>query len=277
MALRIIDLTGAYEKDVLANHDVAAYEAVLPEFFEHYYAYWASRKHCSPRLDRALLKERARCVVDELPRIEAGFSRLKIPLDPVSLVLFVGQGTSNGHALHLQSSFAAWMALECYPSALAVACFLPHELAHAAHYESRPEFYFRTRSEQAHTGRQLIIEGIATRIAMLVTGLSESAALWGDLLGEEALREWMGSCLGRRRQLASFVLEHFDSSLPGNPLFTASRSGDILENRGGYYCGLHAVLAIEEGHGISVGEMLQLHRSEAETLFRDALSSVLRA
>lgn len=198
------------------------------------------------------------------------FQRLGLPLDSVSLILFVGCNASNGHAVRTADGFAAWVALERFPTQASIDAFLPHELAHAAHYTRVPDFYFETIGEQRATGRQLITEGIALRIAMLAGGLDEGLALWGDFIAPMALDAWLARCRERRADLASGVLEHWYEAIPGNPLFTHRPDADVHENRGGYYVGLQATIALEE-RGLSIREISEMPRPESEELFRSAL------
>lgn len=263
--MEILDLVDAYVADVLRDHAVERYERRMPELFAHIREFWISQY---PQVNEAILLERRKTVRGAVDRSVAKLSELVDP-ERVGVVLFVG-AAGTGHAFESAGRVWAWLPVEGYTSELMARAFVPHELAHAAHYARQPDVYFRSRVEHQHTGRKIITEGFATRMAMQWENLSAADALWADFLPEERRSRWLVQCAARRSELAGHVLDIWDQD--AGDLFYFTDSDDVVCNRAGYGIALAAWMAVEASTGASVAELMLLTRSEIEKLLKAELS-----
>jgi hypothetical protein len=263
--MHILDLVDAFITDVLRNQAVERYERRMPELFAHVREYWSPRW---PQLDKAALLERREIVRRGVDYTIEKMRELADP-DRCGVVLFVGaEGT--GHAFAVDGRVWAWLPVEAYTSELMARAFVSHELAHAAQYARHPELYFHSRPERANTGRQIITEGFATRMAMEWQNLSAADALWADFLAEEALTDWLEQCGRRRPEIARHVLDLWDRD--SGDLFYFTGSDDVVHNRGGYEIAVAAWMAVETTTGARVVDLMELSLAELEMLLKTELT-----
>ncbi|HVZ41153.1 MAG TPA: hypothetical protein VHI13_17875 [Candidatus Kapabacteria bacterium] len=258
--MRLVDFTGERGDDV----DYAAFRS-------HYERFWSSPDRSNVEMEPSALRSRLASLRSHLVDAERAFERLGLSTSGLGAVAFLGHGTSNGHACLLSGRFVAWYALEQYTTPHDFAAFVPHELAHAVHYALVPDFSFTSIEEQRCTGRQLVTEGLATRIAQRAGALSPEAALWGGYLEAGPAQAWTSRCRSRLRELVRFILDHWAESLPGNPLFTYNPAEDILKNTGGYYVGMAATAHLEDVEKLSLAELIAMPRLDAEQAYQRAL------
>ena len=217
--MRIHDLCPEWVKWVFEKHDRVRYEAAYPALFEHYYTYWSARREIvSPRTIteieacRGLVNDRLRIVDDR-------FARRGFDLSDLEVVLFVGQGTTNGHAFHNRDAFAVWLPVETYTEALFTDVFLAHEIAHALHYSHSPGCYFDSIPDRHSVSRQFITEGVATYASAAILNLGAADCLWGGYLPRDRLDRWMSQCEDRFPEICAGILHRFSESIPNSGLF----------------------------------------------------------
>ncbi len=264
--MRFADFT----REPSAGSDFAAFRA-------HYERFWSSPCGAQAEVAPEKLHSRLESLQGQLSQTELALEALGIPTSGVSALAFVGHSASNGHACLLFGRFAAWYALEHFLTPSDFEAFVPHELAHAVHYALVPEFYFTSIEEQRRTGRQLVTEGLATRVAQEVGSLPPEVALWGGFLGADPAQCWISRCKTHLRELIQLILDSWTEPLPGNPLFTYNPALGVEENRGGYFVGMAATAHLEEDQKLPLAELIRLPRSEAERAYQEALLEMLAA
>jgi uncharacterized protein YjaZ len=260
--MKIIDLTRRFIEHVIHKGDPEAYWATYPGLFDHYYTFWARRAPFDAALTPEFLKARVELISGELPSIESEFEEAGFSVRHVEVVLFVGQGTTNGHAFRDGDRFIVWIPVETYPTELMVRVFLSHEIAHALHYDRTPDFYFRTPSERKLLARQVLTEGVASYLPLVVLGLDEKTALWADYLPAEKAESWFRKCLRHEQQLNRQVYDRWSNE--ETELFVLNDLNDVFKSRGGYFVGLRLVESMIDRSGMDVRSILELEREEFE-------------
>jgi hypothetical protein len=268
--MEVVDLVDEYVADVLRDRDFDRYERHMPELFAHIREYWNPRW---PRLDEAVLLEQREIVRQVVDRT-IGKVRETADPDRIGVLLFAG-ADGTGHAFEHAGRVWAWLPVEAYTSELTARAFVPHELAHAAQYAQQPELFFRSRAERASTGRQIISEGFAMRMAMEWESLSAADALWADFVTEFERSSWLVQCGTRRTEMARHILDCWDQD--AGDLFYSTGSGDVLGNRGGYEIALAAWMAAEKASGASAAGLMTLPRHEIERLLKAELDRMAAA
>jgi len=163
------------------------------------------------------------------------------------LLLLPDVAAIDGHAFLHEGRGVAFYLIKRSRSMLYHRVFALHEVLHAIHYSSQPEFAFDTREWKSNTGRQFISEGIATALTAKLLGCNLDDSLWADALPRDERDEWMDTCRNSRRLLCDLVRDSFDSSAPAG-LFEFVPKQSPLKNRGGYWLGAMFVQdLIQEG------------------------------
>jgi hypothetical protein len=265
--MEVVDLVDDYVADVLQNRSVERYENRIPELFAHVREHWSPRE---PQLGEAVLLERRAIVRQAVNRTILKAQQLA-DARRVGVILFVG-AVGTGHAVEHAGRVWAWLPVEAYTSELMASTFVSHELAHAAQYAQYPELYFHSRGERANTGRQIITEGFATRMAMEWENLSVADALWADFLMEDERSSWLAQCAARRAEIARYVLNVWDQE--AGDLFYFTGAEDVVHNRGGYEIALAAWMAVEQS---SAAELRALSRPQIEALLKTELTRMAAA
>ncbi len=265
--MRITNLVKNYHED-FDDKDKSRYLQSFPELFEHYFSYWSDESLPFFK-DKEVIARGEQLILKGFPVIEKKMRELSIDLNDIDVVLFVGQNVSNGHAALLDGTWTVWLPVEAYASKEQVDIFVTHEMVHAVHYKKHPELYFSSINEKQLTSRQVITEGLATYISMLVAGVNEKKALWADFLSDEQIDQWMNNCEKQIANLAITVLERWDESAQG--LFQANDSEDIMKFRAGYYLGMKSIKDIVKDRGIA--GLLDLN---GEDLTREVYSEIKR-
>jgi uncharacterized protein YjaZ len=269
--MRIIDLTEEYIQHVIQEDQIDNYEANFPQLFEHYYTFWAQPQKYLFR-DVQEIVFRRNLVLAHLPWLVERFERKKLHITDVDVVVFVGHGTSNGHAFpSKEDHWVVWLPLEAYSSPQIVDVFVAHEIAHALHYQLQPAFYFRDVQEKNQVFRQLVTEGIATLTSKEVLNISNKQALWADYLPRERIERWYKACLEREDELFCFVADKLESSDEQNGLFSFSDTDEILENRAGYYAGLVLVERYVRQQGLTLQDLFRTSKEEFWHIMRSSL------
>lgn len=273
--MHTLDLTEGYIHHVIQKSDPARYEALFPQLFEHYYTFWAQPRSYSNR-DIGEIIHRRDLILEHLPLLVERFERKELKFVDIQVILFVGHGTSNGHAFPAMGKWFVWLPVETYHSPQAVEVFVSHEMAHALHYQQQPGFFFRDEREKNLVFRQLITEGIATLTSQEILEVSPLQALWADYLPLERIQRWYETCVEREKELLSFVKNHLDSSDERNRLFSFSASEDILENRGGYYAGLVLIEHYAKQHRLSLRDLFGISKEEFRYILQSSLDGYLK-
>ncbi len=194
-------------------------------------------------------------------------------LSNIDCVLFVSQGTSNGHAFKDGKKFVVWIPIEGYETKLQTLVFITHEIVHGLHYSYSPDFYFKNVSEKLSVARQVITEGLATYLSMKILSVNEGVALWADYISKDKIKIWLQKCRQKEQELYNFVLKNFPSRSPKIELFYANDSKDIYQNRAGYFVGLQAIGQICKDRKINAMDLLKIHRKKFEKIVIEQLQS----
>ncbi len=269
-SMRVTDLTKDYLEFVLQKDAPEQYENCFPELFEYYYKFWAQPQPYFFRNADEILHRR-NLILKRLPVLSEQFARLGMDFASIEIVLFVGHGTSNGHAFYLQGRWLVWLPIEGYHSLQAIDVFVSHEIAHALHYRRQPDFYFKNIQERNHLFRQLVTEGIATLTSKVVLGVSNEQALWADYLPVEAIQRWYKQCIQRENELLRTIAHKLESSDDENKLFSFSDTDDVFENRAGYYAGLILMERYLKQSGLSLQDLFRISKREFRHIIRSLL------
>ncbi len=264
--MNIIDLTEYYTSEMLKTKNLRAYEQSYPALFSHYFKYWARRKYFSNHLSRDEVKKRKKLIIEALHDIEKCLTSAGFEMRNMDVILFVGQGTSNGHAFKDGKKFIVWLPLEGYETKLQSKIFITHEIIHALHYSHSPDFYFNNVAEKKSVIRQLITEGIATYLSMKALKEDEGVALWADYLTKSKLKIWLQECRQKEQMLYKFILKNFSSSNSNIGLFYANDPTDIVNYRAGYYVGLKLVEDIAKKEALSNQDLLNIPKNKFENI-----------
>lgn len=237
------------------------------DLFEHYFLYWGTPNTREiPFYEQDRIHHARKIVTSRLPAIERAFVNAALSLDQIDLVLMVGQGTSNGHAILADDRAIVWIPLEAYASERQVDVFLTHEIAHGLHYLSCPEFFFHSGKEKNHIGRQTMTEGIATFVTKQVTRLSSEDVLWADFLSPNERKVWMDLCAREQEKLRAFVHAHWNDTYGSAlDLFFVCDSSDIYRYRAGYFVAWKLIEAVVAEQSLSLQDLLTTPRALLET------------
>lgn len=264
--MEVNDLT-KYYLQYLKDGDLKRYEETYPAFFEHYFTFWGERKSFKKTLNEKEVNEQVRLIKKELPTIEAALKKYHFDTDDIKLVLFVGQGSSNGHAFLDNNTFVVWISIELYTSALQVRSFVTHEIIHAIHYRHNPGLYFSTSKEKYDPHRQLITEGVATYVTKKIMGLSDTGALWADVLPGGEAQKWLDECKKSKEALCGKIQKNEGSQ----GLFEANDPSNIYSFRAGYYLGRLLIEKIAEDNDMSEHEVITLPHDTITDLIQKEL------
>ncbi len=272
--MKITDLTGAYIKHILSSNNLPEYESSYPALFDHYFRYWGDRKKSFAKLTEGEINRRTRLINNQLKFIVNKFNALRLNTKDLNIVLFVGRGTSNGHAFRDGNRFVVWLPVETYDSPMLARVFVTHEIIHALHYTACPEFYFDSQQELRRVSRRLITEGIATYMAMRILEIDELTALWADYLPDDKADRWFNECRTSEKEIFANLLANFSTCNPDFGLFYASDPNDIFKFRAGYFAGLRLVEQLVEENNIELTELLAIQRDRFEKLLIERLRRI---
>jgi len=263
------DLINDYFYFILEKKDTNAYTALDPELFEHYFTYWASEARGFPVYPVDQINKTREKIFEALPHIEQIFIDAGIFTDKIELVLFVGQGTSNGHAFLRKDRSIVWIPVETYLTEMQIRVFITHELVHGIHYANQPDFFFSNLFQKQNIGRQVITEGVSTFVTSSFLGCSLGSAMWADYLDQSKIKTWIDECESRIKELYAFVRENWNvNEGDATELFLANNQKDIMQNRAGYFIGYSLVNEFVRAHSLDVRSLLNVSRSELEAWCR---------
>ncbi|MEZ5357862.1 MAG: DUF2268 domain-containing putative Zn-dependent protease [Candidatus Zixiibacteriota bacterium] len=266
--MRIIDFTDRYLQYAGGKISRAEYEQSCPELFEQYRLFNIAENWEYKSLSADDIKQGVDIIMDELSFIERRFRTDGFDLTDLELLLFVGGGSTNGHAVELDGRMAVWLPVETYTSPMLARVFIAHEIIHALHYTSRPEFRFTTSHKLLDFERSLITEGIATFLTAEILGMPLVDALWADHLPAEDAKRWMDTCNAKKRELLNYCLDHIDSKEQEPAFFRADNPGDIYEYRAGYYIGAMIARTIYIADNLMPQRLLSLDRKTIIEMMR---------
>jgi len=270
--MRITDLTDVYKDLVIRQNRFEEYVQTAPSLFAHYFSYWAKRPMDGvPVLSERDLQQKQHLLRTRLPIIEETMVRKGLRIHDLSLVLFVGQGTSNGHAFLEQGKSTVWIPVEAYETEKQVDVFVTHEIVHALHYQARPEFFFTSKKEQQQTGRQFLTEGMATCLTKHVLDCGDTTALWADYLPPTQADRWMSDCKEHLSELGKVIYEQWNESPEQNELFLANDPNNIFKYRSGYFAGLWFTEEFMRRENLRPQDLLQVDRKILEQQVRAIL------
>lgn len=269
----ISDLTDQYLKFIIDDSSPENYFNIHPELFEHYFSIWSDKNIPLSTLNKIQISNSKNLIIKQLELIEKEFSKNNISLENYEIILFVGVGTTNGHAFFDDNQFKIWIPIESYTTELYTKVFLTHEIIHAVHYTSSPSFYFDSLDEKNHIGRQLITEGIATYLTHKLLGLTQAESLWADHLTKEQFNSWASSCQKNMEKLKNIVSDNFDSVNHGLEIFYANDSDDIFKFRSGYYLGYKLIEEIIEKQNLCYEALMKINKKEMFLFAREYLQN----
>src|SRR3990170_1292788 len=110
--MRITDLVERYIDAILVRNDESLYEQALPELFEHYHTFWSTKRPYRRDLEATVLRGQRQLVRSRLNHVSACFAAHHWDLAELEFVLFVGHGTTNGHAFRESGGFVVWVPVE---------------------------------------------------------------------------------------------------------------------------------------------------------------------
>ncbi|MDF1545148.1 MAG: DUF2268 domain-containing putative Zn-dependent protease [bacterium] len=256
--MKRIDLTAHCPDDPEDSVAVADYERHHQPLFDHYNRYWTVADYPYVVMDAGAKKDQTELVLKALKDSEEKFGVAGLDISDLKVILFVGKGTSNGHALRNGTDWIVWLPVETYPTKGLADTFIPHEIAHALHYQSTPGLYFESQSEKDDLLRQLIVEGLATYVTKIVCGMDETTALWADFLSVSAAESWFEDCRQRLPELSQQILDGMEHGENLSRYFRADDDSDVTTFRAGYYVGLKVIYAIVQSDNLSIKELLSL-------------------
>lgn len=262
--MQIIDLTENYRIDFVRNRNRTAYENAFPELFEHYYRFWTSQKLDIVDMPAREISIRKAWIQYHLETLAPVLRANKFDCDVFDVVLFIGVGTTNGHAFKLKDRFQVWLPLETYTSEKLVKTFVTHEIAHALHYHYSPLFYFESEVDKNILSRLLITEGMATYLTRELLAISDNEALWGDFLDKSEAQGWWAACQREEPRLFRIFYNDYCKSDANPGLFCANERDDIFKFRAGYYAGLKLIDQYAKDRHLNILELLEIQRGRLE-------------
>ncbi|MBI2251988.1 MAG: hypothetical protein HYU63_04475 [Armatimonadetes bacterium] len=273
--MTVIDLTDFYIKHILEENNLEAYENSLPELFQHYFKFWASREIWHKELDRGEVIKRKNLVLSRLPCIEEKLKQCDFDAGTFQIILWVGQGTTNGHAFKYKNNFAIFLPLEGYTTEKQADIFITHEIMHAFHYRASPKFYFRTEEEQTLFLPQLITEGLATYLTKKIWKINDGEALWADYISDDARKKWLEKCKNENAELLKEVKNLMAAKNCQTDLFSGVDPSNIRKSRAGYFIGLKLVEAAAARRNISNLDLLKLKQAEFENIISAEIANLI--
>jgi hypothetical protein len=271
--VNVVDLIEPYIDAVLVRNEPATYEQTHPVLFEHYHTFWTPRRSYARDRDATALHGQRELVRSHLNHVSACFAAHGLDLSDLEVVLFVGYGTTNGHAFCENGKFVVWIPIETYVEPLYTDVFLTHEIVHALHYSRTPAFYFETAEEKDRMSRVLITEGLATYLTSIVLDCAEAEALWGGYLPPDPLTAWMRQAEKRFGEICGFLAQNFDCSFTNHGLFCLLDTGDVFRSRAGYFVGSRVIQGIARDRSLTPNDLLLLGRPAFEDLIRERLAA----
>lgn len=266
MQINLIDLTPTYIR-CMSFRRWRDYEGSYPPLFQHYHLYWAGVNAEYFLRSADVVREKTALLKSRLPFVEKTLTK-KGFADEVVVVLFVGKGTTNGHAFwdERRQRFVVWLPVESYATPKQVEVFATHEVIHALHYTRCPDLYFRNAYEMKLVGRQILTEGLATFGTMQVLDDSEVMALWADYVSLEFADRWYKACQNREQEMLNRVLTEWKVSQRENGWFMMWDEADVTRYRGGYYVGLRVIKEVSRRYRLNLEALLSLPARELEEL-----------
>lgn len=268
----IKDITNSYIKHILKEDNLEKYKKSFPELFEHYFSFWAQKDYWHKELDKEQVAERKKLVLDRLPSIEKKLTEHGFDAKNLQVILMVGQGTTNGHALKHKNEFIVFLPVEGYETTEQVDIFVTHEILHALHYSTQPDFYFKTQEEKDSVFRQLITEGLATYLTKEILDVSDEKALWADYLSNDELSKWIKLCESEKQNLFEEAQELIKERSTKPDLFYANKPDDIRKYRAGYFIGLEIIKKIVKKNNLSMHNLLSIDKTKFESELFDVLT-----
>ncbi len=267
--MKIIDLTPLYLKYIIQENRRDLYFKSYPKLFRHYFKYWAQIEYFKPLLsDPQKIKHRIILIKDSLKCIEKKFKSQGFNLNKIKFILLIGQGTTNGHAFNENGNFNVFLPIEAYKTKKQMQIFICHEIAHALHYTSNKQFYFRNLKQKNELARQLITEGLATYFSIKVLKISPLLGLWADYINKAEAKKWLKFCQKNSKALKKYCLKN-QYSYEIN-LFSANDPKNIWKYRAGYLVGLEFIFSIAEK--LDLKSILKLNKKHFYTLLTNKLS-----
>lgn len=271
--MKVVDLSLSYIENYLGKGDLAAYEKACPTLFKHYFTYWGDRASFSPMLTKKEVLERRKLMGKLLPHIDEQLAIAGLATDQITIVLFVTQGWTNGHAMRDGGGSIVWLPLEGYKTEKQVNIFAAHEIFHGLHYAQSPRWYFSTKNEKENMLRMLVTEGLATYLTKTTMGCTNEDALWADYIAGAEKAKWLKRCRAKEKALAKYVLSNLSSSTSSGLFYT----GDISQpfhHREGYYLGLKLWERLAKKLRYPNQKLLTLLKDEMSVLVRKELAAM---
>jgi len=165
--------------------------------------------------------------------------------DIPDIVLFVGDGTIDGHGVLIEEEAYGFFELTTLKNSLSsyhAEVFLVHEIIHPIHYQLNKDFSPQNwNSVEEYYFKRLICEGIATYFSKNVISTLIEEAYWFGYLKQDELNEWINYCKEARHEISkklkrSLKEKKLDSNLY-RQLFCILGNEKLTQFRLGYYYG----------------------------------------
>lgn len=240
----------------LPAKDQTTYIQAFPDLFDHYFTFW-SFDHISYSFNKAHVEDGRKVAWEGLNQAVNTLNNHGYDLTGIRVVLFVGNGTANGHAYIRDGKAYVWIPVEDYPDVFTSRIFIVHEFFHAFHYLVNREFWFEDHMAFKDLLRQLVIEGIATSGSLSLLELSEEDALWGNYLNQDEKSQWIQDCRNQFGELSRYILDLLQKGRDDMDLIYPFEPDNIYRFRGGYYAGLQLVNQVMEKENLSIDDLMK--------------------
>ena len=259
----IQNITNAYIDEYLVDKDIVRYESSYPSLFVHYFKYWGDRGTFYPVLNNKETIQRVALLEKTFSQIEGNFARYDLDISNQTVILFVGQNYTNGHAYLDGKVSKVFLPVEGYETDAQVKAFVSHEILHGIHYQNQSSFYFNNKREKEMFSRLLLTEGLATLLSKEIMNLNDREVLWADFLSDLEWSVWKKKCEQEFRELCGFAYENFYNSENSQMFYTGWNKGKHV-NREGYYLGMRVLEEVIKSNFLEPKDLLYAERDEIE-------------
>ena len=181
------------------------------------------------------------------------------------LIIFIGNGIPDGHAILLDGNPYAVIDLKTFVDRLDAydqAVYLTHEVTHAFHYKKTPSFYFGNKQKilKPPIFKMMIAEGVATYCSFLFTPAPIHDAYWFGQYTEKQVKSWVNICEREKGKIGEEIDTGENKVSPDimEKLFDTPVR-DLGESRLGYCYGTKIVRKVIEEKGLDAALKMELY------------------
>ena len=163
----------------------------------------------------------------------------------LNVFLIIGCGKTDAFAIPYQDQYAVFFDLSTLMNQKrdkAPIEFIAHEIIHGVHLTLQPEFAPENfKSAEDNLIRYMIVEGMATYVAALITKTDERKALWVDILNEKQFETYKNTAKSElenySKRIKSYLKDPNSEPKLLNDLFYVTSMDNLEKKRIGYYYG----------------------------------------